>query len=152
MTITNTHVRERESVRELRGRVHLEVRHSGRLVIKEDDHNLIVEAGRAKLAKLLGGGYTGRITHVGVGTGQDPAEPGDTGLSDAVLVPVGNAEYEATSVRFPFEFGTEDANGLLIREFGLFFGDGSMFSRRVRKSIIGKESDIKITGFWEIYF
>ncbi|WP_029542864.1 hypothetical protein [Selenomonas sp. AB3002] len=44
------------------------------------------------------------------------------------------------------------ANGLAIREFGLFFGDGTLFSRRVRKSTIGKEDDIQITGYWEIYF
>ena len=47
---------------------------------------------------------------------------------------------------------TNVANGMAIREFGLFFADNTLFSRRVRKSTIGKEDDIQITGYWEIYF
>ena len=136
----------------LRGAVHLAVYKNGKLLFEETDHNLIVTTGREKLARLLGGDYTGRITTVGVGSGNTPASDTDTGLTDAVLIPVQSTEYAGTKVRFNFTLGNADANGLNIRELGLFFADGVMFSRRVRKSVIGKEDDISITGYWEIYF
>ena len=75
----------------------------------------------------------------------------DTGLTNGVLVDIESVDYEGTSVKFNFCVGTGQANGLNVREFGLFFADGTMFSHRVRQSVIGKESDIEITGFWEIY-
>lgn len=136
----------------MRGAVHLEVYKAGRLILADDDHNLIVAAGRAKLARMLGGGYTGHITHVGVGTGSAAAASGDTGLTGTVKVPVSSVEYANNKVRFNFTIGTNVANGMAIREFGLFFEDNTLFSRRVRKSTIGKEDDIQITGYWEIYF
>lgn len=141
-----------DRAKNMRGVVHLEVYKAGKLILADDDHNLIVSAGRAKLARLLGGGYTGHITHVGVGTGSAAAASGDTNLTNTVKVVVSSVEYANNKVKFNFTIGTNVANGMAIREFGLFFGDGTLFSRRVRKSTIGKEDDIQITGYWEIYF
>ena len=135
----------------LHGSVHLEIRKAGRLVEVETDHNLIVAVGRAKLARRLGGAYTGHITQIGVGTGSAAAADGDTKLTGGVMIPLDSTEYDGAKVKFNFTIGTGTANGVNIREFGLFYADGTMFSHRVRKSIIGKEDDIKITGYWEIY-
>lgn len=135
----------------LRGAVELKIYKNGVLKEVDHDHNLIVMAGRTKLARLLGGGYAGHIDRIGVGTGSAPAADGDTGLTGTVYIPVSSVEYSAGKVRFNFTIGTDQANGLAIRELGLFFGDGTIFSRRVRKSVIGKENDIQITGYWEIY-
>lgn len=135
----------------LRGAVELKIYKKGVLKEVDRDHNLIVMAGRSKLAKLLGGGYAGHINRVGVGTGSTPAADGDTGLTDTVYIPISSVAYDAGKVRFNFTIGTEQANGLTIHELGLFFEDGTIFSRRVRKSVIGKENDIQITGYWEIY-
>lgn len=148
----NTGIKEQDTFGGAHGVVHLAVYRNGKLEFEETDHNLIVTTGREKLARLIGGGYGGRITHVGVGSGSAAAIDTDTGLTDAVLVPVQSTSYAGTKARFDFVIGNGDANGLLIRELGLFFGDGVMFSRRVRKSVIGKEDDISITGYWEIYF
>lgn len=137
---------------DMRGAVHLEIRRAGELIEVDDDHNLIVTAGRTLLARLLGGDYGGHITHVAVGTNGNTADAADTALANPVRVPITSAEYSASKVRFNFTIGTGVANGMLIREFGLLFTDGVLFSRRVRKSIIGKEDDIQITGYWEIYF
>ena len=134
-----------------RGNVHLEIRKNGKIIETDEDHNLIVTVGHTQLAKMLGGAYTGHITHIGVGTGSVNADNGDTGLTGTVKIPVASVEYSGAMVKFNFTIGSSDANGLSIREFGLFFADGTLFSRRVRKSIIGKESDISITGYWEIY-
>lgn len=140
-----------DRTRDLRGAVHLDVYKDGKLIESDTDHNLIVTVGRTQLAKLLGGGYTGHITKIGVGTGSAAAADTDTGLTSGVLIDIGSVEYDTAKVRFNFEIGTNQANGVSIREFGLFFADGTLFSHRVRKSVIGKENDIKISGYWDIY-
>lgn len=146
-----SNIQMEEHAHELRGAVHLDVYKDGKLIESETDHNLIVTVGRTQLAKLLGGGYTGHITKIGVGTGSAAAADTDTGLTSGVLIGIGKVEYDTAKVRFNFEVGTNQANGVSIREFGLFFADGTMFSHRVRKSVIGKENDIKISGYWDIY-
>lgn len=141
----------KDQMHEMRGNVHLCIRKNGMVISEEDDHNLIVTEGRAKLARLIGGGYTGHISQVGVGEGMEAASESDTDLTNGVKVDIESVTYSGTSVRFNFCIGTGQANGLAVREFGLFFADGTIFSRRVRQSVIGKESDIEITGYWEIY-
>lgn len=144
-------VQEKERLDHMRGTVALRIYRNGVLEEEDKDHNLIVTAGRSKLAKLLGGGYAGAINRIGVGTGSTPAADGDKGLTNAVYIPVSSVEYGDAKVRFNFVIGSSDANGMSIRELGLFFADGTIFSRRVRKSVIGKEDDLQITGYWEIY-
>ena len=145
-------MQEKEQLNSMRGSVELKIYRNGVLEEIEREHNLIVTAGRSKLAKLLGGGYAGGINRVGVGTGSTPAADTDTGLTSPVYIPIKSVEYSTAKVRFNFVIGTSDANGVNIRELGLFFADNTMFSRRVRKSVIGKEADLQITGYWEIYF
>ena len=144
-------MKERDRLDHMRGAVVLKIYRNGILEEEDSDHNLIVTAGRSKLAKLLGGGYTGAINRVGVGTGSTPAADGDKGLTNAVYSPISSTEYGEAKVRFNFVIGSSDANGMDIVELGLFFADGTIFSRRVRKSVIGKEDDLQITGYWEIY-
>lgn len=144
-------MQEKEQLNSMRGSVELKIYRNGVLEEIEREHNLIVTAGRSKLAKLLGGGYAGGINRVGVGTGSTPAADTDTGLTSPVYIPVKSVEYSTAKVRFNFVIGTSDANGVNIRELGLFFADNTMFSRRVRKSVIGKEADLQITGYWEVY-
>lgn len=144
-------MQEKEQLNSMRGSVELKIYRNGVLEEIEREHNLIVTAGRSKLAKLLGGGYSGGINRVGVGTGSTPAADTDTRLTSPVYIPVKSVEYSTAKVRFNFVIGTSDANGVNIRELGLFFADNTMFSRRVRKSVIGKEADLQITGYWEIY-
>lgn len=144
-------MKERDRLDHMRGAVVLKIYRNGILEEEDSDHNLIVTAGRSKLAKLLGGGYTGAINRVGVGTGSTPTADGDKGLTNAVYIPISSTEYGEAKVRFNFVIGSSDANGMDIVELGLFFADGTIFSRRVRKSVIGKEDDLQITGYWEIY-
>lgn len=140
-----------DTINGMQGVIHLEIRKNGKLIETEDDHNLIVITGRGALAKLLGGGRTGGITKIGVGTGSAATADGDTNLTNRVLIPVQSAEYTETSVKFNFVITTAQANGTAICEFGLFFADNVMFSRRVRKSVITKEDDITVSGYWKIY-
>lgn len=140
-----------DKAQKMRGAIHLEVRRKGNLIRTDDDHNLIVAAGRAKLARLLGGGSSAHISKIGVGTGTVTEADSDTALTDAVFVPLTSTEYDGSKAKFNFTIGTGDANGLAITELGLFFDDDTIFSRRVRKSVISKEDDIEISGYWEIY-
>ena len=117
-----------------------------------ENHNLIVTSGRQRMAELLTGISSSYITHIGVGTGTDAADISDTGLIDQVLIPISSATAENKIAHFNFLIGTDAANGLQITEFGLFAGDGTMFSHRVRTGAISKESDIEIEGYWEIRF
>ena len=139
-------------VHSVRGNVHLEVKKKGRVIDVSDEHNVVVIGGRGILAGLLGGRDAGKyITHVGVGTSSNAATESDTDLTGKVLIAVSSATYDGPKVRFNFTIGSSQANGMTIRELGLFFANGTMFSRKVRKSAIGKEDDIEITGYWDIY-
>lgn len=136
----------------VRGDVHLEVKKNGIVIDVSDEHNVVVIGGRSVLAGLLGGRDSGKyITHVGVGTSSNAATENDTDLVGKVLIAVSGATYDGPKVRFNFTIGSSQANGMTIRELGLFFANGVMFSRKVRKSAIGKEDDIEITGYWDIY-
>lgn len=142
-----------DTVNSCKGRLHLEIYKAGRLVETDDGDNLVIDMGRSILAGLIGGKDTGKyITHIGVGSNAVNPDYGDTGLSQQYLIQVDSATYDGKNVRFDFVIGNGDANGLAIREYGLFFNDGRLFSRRVRQSTIGKESDIEIKGYWEIRF
>lgn len=134
------------------GKLFLEVRKNGKIIEVDNGSNLIVDVGRMKLVGVLGGKDVGKlIDRIGVGSGSSPADYGDKNLTQQVLIPLTSTEYDGKKVRFNFVIGNSDANGVVIREFGLFFNDGTLFSRRVRKSSIGKENDIELTGHWDIY-
>lgn len=141
-----------ESVRGLRGTLHLNVKRHGRTVERWEDHNVIVDVGRAALAAVMAGEKTLAITHVGVGTGTANALPTDTALTDAVLIPLAARSVTGMQARFGFTIDRETANGLNLREFALFLSDGTMFSHRVRDRTLEKADDMTIEGYWTIDF
>lgn len=138
----------------LEGHLYLKVERRGKLIEEWDDHNLIMDAARPRIRDLCSGEMTNAfISHLGVGEGQEPAAPTDTSLTNCVLVPfttVGNPD--TTTARFGFLIGPDVANGLAIREFGLFCGDGKLFAKRVRERVIEKDADMSIFGYWDIHF
>lgn len=137
---------------EIHGEVHLTVKKNGKVVEEWQGSNLIVSSGRNKLARIVGGLYNGGLTKVGVGSGtNEPAET-DTGLTDVQYVPIISAEDDGSMVKLTFALGANDANGLNIRELGLFFEDGTMFNRKLRSGTIPKQPDIEIDGWWKLYF
>lgn len=157
-------IKSKEAVTELKGSLHLKYIRGGD-VARVDTGNLIVTAGRAALAKLLGGLTGMHVTKVGVGTGSDPALSTDTDITDAVKVDITEARIgtgleaedgttfdDPRVVQFHFVFGTSVANGIAIHEYGLFCADGGLFSHVVRDSPITKTSLDKIVGFWQIQF
>ena len=141
-----------ENASDFNGHIYYVVRKAGKVIETYDNHNLIVTSGRQRMAELITGLSNSNITHIGIGTGTAAAEISDTGLQDQVLVPITSATAENKVARFNFYIDTETANGMQISEFGLFAGDGTLFSHRVRNGIIAKENDVEIEGYWEILF
>lgn len=135
-----------------KGNLGLRVKKNGVLIEEWADHNMIVNLGRNRMAELLNGSSVAYVTHIGVGSGSVAEDIDDTTLSGLVLIPVKATNISAKTAHFDFFIDTGTANGLAIREFGLFCGDGVMFSRRVRTGTIEKANDIEIEGYWEIHF
>lgn len=141
-----------EKINPCTGELHLRVLENGKLIHRIDDHNLVVDAGRVRLAELAAGKSSIHITHIGVGSGSVAEEVADTELENQQLFPLTDTNVSGRDVRFDFIIDTGDANGLAIHEFGLFCSDGVMFSHRVRKGVIEKQDDIQIQGYWILHF
>lgn len=137
---------------EFSGLICFDVKKRGKIIEHYEDHNLIVTLGRQRMAELLAGISSATVTQIGVGTGGTAATVDDTGLTDAVLIPITSATAEGKVARFNFVIDQATANGLKIKEFGLFCSDGAMFSHRTRTGVIEKADDIEIDGYWEIRF
>lgn len=138
----------------VRGCLELKVFRKGQLVEIFKEENLVVDAGRNKQARMLGGVAGLHVTRIGFGTnGADPA-PGDVELTDAYTKNIASVSYPAnTQVRFSFVLTEAEANGLSIREFGLISADGTLYARRTRGGkVIDKDSDLSIEGQWTIFF
>lgn len=153
------------------GQLFYTVRKNGVVIETFSEQNMIMTNGRIATARLFAGGIGGKGAFVGVGSSNEPPNPDQSGLTDEVKVPIASVAFanaavvngvvtwpesvEPTpNVRFNFLFGTGDANGLSIREFGLFTEDGTMFARRIRtgNGAIAKDSDIEVEGYWIIRF
>lgn len=142
-----------------RGEFHIEIRRKGKLVDEFHDHNLVVNTGRCRLAELAAGKSGKYITQIGVGSGDSVEDEADTELQDQQLFDLTAASVDGRDAKFEFVIGEDEANGLDIREFGLFCADGTMFSHRVRRneetgkvSVIGKDVDIELRGYWILHF
>ena len=156
-------MRFEDSTKNVTGEIHLEVYQKNKLVKKIDEHNLVVDSGRRRLAELAAGkvgSYSeSYITHIGLGSGSEIEKVSDTELENQQLFPLTSVELNGRDVKCNFLIADNQANGLSIRELGLFCADGTMFSHRVRKNeetgevgVIEKFSDIEIKGFWILHF
>jgi len=136
----------------MNGRLHLTVRKNGKVIERWEDHNLIVDGARQLMAKMAAGIVSTSITDLGVGSGNAPETVDDTALKNGVLIPIKTRTVNDKQARFDFFIGTDQANGINIREFGLFTANGTMFAHRVRDRSLEKADDLTIEGYWEINF
>lgn len=141
-----------DSTKPCKGDFHLAVYKDGKIIDRIDDHNLVVDAGRIRLAELAAGKSGSCITKIGVGSGSVQETATDTELVEQQLFPLTSASVDGRDARFDFLIDNSQANGLKIHEFGLFCADGKMFSHRVRTGLIEKEDDIQIKGYWILHF
>ena len=141
-----------EDRQQCRGEFHVSVRRRGKVIDEFGDHNLVVNSGRVRLAELAAGKSDRYITQIGIGSGSSAEQEDDTALEEQQLYPLSASSVDGRDARFDFIIGENDANGLAIREFGLFCSDGTMFTHRVRRGVIEKESDIELHGYWILHF
>lgn len=125
-----------------------------RLVETFEDHNVIVDAARVSMARLIAGDVGGR-SMLSIAFGTDGAEPDaeDAEIANPFVKGLDGADCsEGGRARFSWSLSTSEANGLAIMEFGLLTADGALFCRRTRAAPINKESDISLEGTWTIIF
>jgi hypothetical protein len=141
------------------GHVKYDVRRAGKLIERVDDHNLIVVGSQQIHSQLLGGNFTGNnIAQFGVGTNLTAPVFGNTSLTGQYLNAIQGVSYPngptGDGVTFAFGLGTADspAYGMAIGEFGLLTPTGLLYARKVRTTPLNFESDISLSGTWEITF
>ena len=117
-----------------------------------EEHNLVVNGGRTRLAELISGKSNQYITHIGFGTGQTLAVLTDDTLENLARIPITQSYVQGQRVTFEWFLDKDTCNGMDIREFGLFTSDGVMVTKRQRGRVIGKASDVTIDGKYILDF
>jgi len=137
-----------------RGVLTLRVFRHGVLMETWRDENLVVDASKTTMAHLLGGDVANRsVTQIAFGTNGTAPAAGNTSITNPYTKNVDVVSYpSAGEVQFDFSLGTGEANGKAIFEFGLLTTAGSLFARRVRASVLNKDSDLSLSGSWLITF
>lgn len=125
----------------------------GAVLSDTTEKNLVVNGGRNSAARLLGGNGTNKqVTQIAVGTGSTLASLPDSDLTSKFIKAIAAVTYPQTgAVQFDFLIDYAEANGMSIREFGLFSADNTLFSRKVR-DVITKTVDIRLEGTWTIQY
>jgi hypothetical protein len=136
------------------GHFHLEVFQGGEVIEVVDEPNLVVDASKFPLSRLIGGTVANNsVTTFGVGTNGATPSAGNTVLTSSFTKAFDSVTFPATNqVSFNFSLGTTEANGVAILEFGLLTAAGTLFARKTRASALNKASDISFTGAWVITF
>jgi len=136
-----------------KGALHIKIFRRGELIEEQTYENMVVNGARTTMAMLLGGDGLGKtVNRVGFGTNGINAAPEDTALTDGYTTLLDAATYpEPGKVCFAWSLAGEEANDMIIREFGLLSEDGTLFARKVRAPI-EKTPDICLSGAWTITF
>ena len=144
-----------DAIGNLKGIFHLKVICAKTGEVLEDylDNNLVVNGGRTAVVNLLGAATSGKqLTKLSVGTNGTAPVGTDAAITGAFTKSLGTVSYPTiSSVKFDFQLGATDANGIGIREFGLVCTDNTLFARKTRE-LINKNSDIILNGSWTISF
>ena len=97
-----------DSTKPCRGDFHLAVYKDGKIIDRIDDHNLVVDAGRIRLAELAAGKSGSCITRIGVGSGSAQEAATDTELAEQQLFPLASASVDGRDARFDFLIDSSD--------------------------------------------
>jgi len=134
-----------------KGTVNISVINKYGKVIDSMTHNKVVDLGIESFLKHVNGAYTSLIEHFKIGIGSIPTEATDSALESPIDFDVGVSTKVFDSVGYPttkemkyqLTLDFAEGNGQTISEIGLFFADGTMFSRFLHQGV-NKTSYIKI--------
>ena len=134
------------------GAVKLQVYKDDVLIYSVTENNLVVNLGKANVARLLGGDASGvAVNQIGIGSNGADTTILDTGLTNTFKKPVSAVSYpDGQSVRFDFDILSDEGNGITIRELGLFNGNDVLFARKIRTGEIRKDNTVRLVGSWTI--
>jgi hypothetical protein len=133
----------------LKIRGHLQIRLNGEIVV--DDHNLIVDVGKAWAASMLGGSqdYIVTLKTGSVGTAPDPLDM-DLADPNPVSVALSNPGGDVYNNVIEYVGTLEEQVGTgEIKEAGLFSRNGVMLARKAFP-VINKMQDDVMTIAWTI--
>lgn len=124
---------------------------TGRVVCRAWRHNLVVDAGLNLLRDLVyGDGVT--ISHGAVGTDATAPAAAQVALGAEVFRDqISQRTKQTASLVVKFVVGSQDANGLTLREAGLFNAatDGTLYARVVPEEVV-KTDAILVIFTWSL--
>jgi len=139
----------------IKGQLTLNVYKNGELIETSIDNNLIVNQGQAWVLDLLSNNTTLFVEKIRIGSSDAAAA-----VTDTAVTPFSPDYTKAVTplvtgniCSYDFTIGTGDANGNLIKEWGLLLDDGTLIARII-KTPIPKDNTISIQGNWKwnVYF
>lgn len=138
----------------IKGKFELFIYKNGVLVESFIDENMILKRSKQITAQVFAGAYQGEfINRISFGTSGVAATPDDTFITAPHTKNLGTPTYPAIGqVRFPFSLNSGEANGKVIREFGLMLNDNTYAARKVRAGAIEKGPDLSLSGSWTLIF
>jgi len=134
-----------------KGMVKINVINKDGKVIESMTHNKVVDLGIEALIKHINGAYTSLIEYFKMGVGITPPSAEDSSLENPVEFSTGvltkvfdSVSYPTTKeMKYQLTVDFTEGNGQTLSEIGLFFADGTMFSRFMHQGV-NKTSYIKI--------
>ena len=149
-----------EKVAEPRGSLVMKIYRRGILIETIEEHNIVVNGGRARLAQLIAGKSTDAVKYIGFGTGGTNPKISDTNLTNRALKQIDSSEVVDQDAIFHWTLETTEPafddpskNGAMdIREFALFAADTVMLTHLVRARVTGKDVDMRIEGTYTLHF
>lgn len=126
---------------------------TGEVLARRWKHNLVVAAGLNILRDLIYGDGT-TLTHGAVGTDNTAAAAGDVALgSEAFRDVISQRTKGEGGLTLKFVVGSQSANGLTLREAGLFnaASGGSLYARVIPEAV-EKTDAILVIYTWGITF
>ena len=112
---------------------------TGEVIEKSEIHNIIVNNGLERIAKLLNGESVVPFTQIAIGTDDTEASATDTALVTEVAKETATVSYEASyKAKWSYKFIFSSGESYIIHEIGVF-ADTTMLNRAV--SVEGKEVD-----------
>jgi len=126
---------------------------SGRLLRREQRHNLVTLAGRNLVRDLFNGlSPAGAITHFAVGTGTATPTANDTALvAEVFRDAVTKRTPDVGKLTLQYYLPSTAANGYALAEAGLFTAaTGGTLVARVVFQAINKNASLSVTYTWDL--